>query len=196
MNKVIPRLVVATLLNEERLSQIRENIGNSNLTKVVGEVDSIFKKNKVPYEIVGGYAVQHYGYVRTTQDVDLIVRELDFSRSVLLASDRFKPVQGNEKHLIHKETGVEIDLLIAGSKGNQGAIPYPYPEQSSGGIQFITLPGLISLKLSSGRYKDLGDVAELIKTNKLDRSFCAEVEPSLAKAFSIMWDAAQKELGQ
>jgi hypothetical protein len=184
--------VVDLMLSGLPISRIRENIGNSNLTAVLEEVAAIFARRDVPYSIVGGYAVQHYGYVRTTQDLDLVVKELNFARTALLSSDKFKPVQGNEKRLIHKATGVEIDLLIAGSKGGPTALPYPNPVESTG-IQFITLPGLISLKLSAGRYKDLGDVVELIKVNNLSRSFSAEVDPSMSAKFIKMWEAAQDE---
>lgn len=34
----------------------------------------LLNKNNVEYLVIGGYAVVHYGYVRTTADIDIWVR--------------------------------------------------------------------------------------------------------------------------
>jgi hypothetical protein len=182
-------------INQHLVEQARENIGNAPLSRVMREINQIFASRNIPYEIIGGYAVQHYGYVRTTQDVDLIVRELDFARRTLLSTDKFKAVQGNEKQLIHRETGVEVDLLVAGSRGSQGSLPYPEPSNTptSTDLSFISLPGLVALKLSSGRIKDEADVAELIKKNKLPNEFKEELPDDLQAEFERIWGRARKE---
>jgi len=37
------------------------------------DIISLFEKYKVEYALVGGFAVNYYGYVRTTQDIDFLI---------------------------------------------------------------------------------------------------------------------------
>ena len=172
----------------DQLVSLRENIGNSPLTKVASAVDKALEKAGITYEIVGGYAVQFYGYVRTTQDLDVVVDDLNLARSALLSTDLFKTVQGNPKQLRHRKTGVEIDLLAAGTRASPTSLPYPFPRQ---GQKYASLPTLISLKLGSGRIKDQADVVELIKINGLPPDY--GVNRQVAEKYGRLWKAAQSE---
>ncbi len=42
-------------------------------TTEMKELLRLFDKHRVEYVLVDGYAVNYYGYVRTTQDIDLLV---------------------------------------------------------------------------------------------------------------------------
>ena len=42
-------------------------------TEDMKDLIRIFKRKKVDYILVGGFAVNYYGYVRTTQDIDILV---------------------------------------------------------------------------------------------------------------------------
>jgi hypothetical protein len=43
------------------------------LSDDMAELLSLFEKHEVEYVLVGGYAVNDYGYIRSTQDIDLLV---------------------------------------------------------------------------------------------------------------------------
>ena len=64
------------------------------------------------------------------------------------------------------------------------------------GISFVTLKTLIELKLASGitavhRPRDLDDVIQLIRINKLGLDYCAGLNPYVAVRFTELWHAAQ-----
>jgi hypothetical protein len=65
------------------------------------------------------------------------------------------------------------------------------------GISFIVLDKLIELKLASGmtnagRYKDLADVQELIKTLHLSADYAQQLNPYVQPAFLDLWRASQQ----
>ena len=42
-------------------------------TQDMKDLIEAFERNRVQYVLVGGYAVNYYGYVRSTQDIDFLV---------------------------------------------------------------------------------------------------------------------------
>src|SRR5437016_14624617 len=69
----------------------------------------------IPHLICGGYAVQEYGFVRRTVDVDIIVPDVDQASEKLLMSG-FRPVQGSRMTVKDSESPTTIDLLPGGRK--------------------------------------------------------------------------------
>ena len=51
----------------------------AEVENVLSRLEIIFKATKIKHVIVGGIAVIHYGHVRTTQDIDIIIED-DFSK--------------------------------------------------------------------------------------------------------------------
>ena len=51
----------------------------AEIEDLLTRLESIFKATKLKYVIVGGIAIIHYGHVRATQDIDIIL-ENDFSK--------------------------------------------------------------------------------------------------------------------
>ncbi|MHA1269323.1 MAG: DUF6036 family nucleotidyltransferase [Candidatus Helarchaeota archaeon] len=45
------------------------------LVKILSRLDKIFSSVNIKYVIVGGIAIIHYGHLRTTQDIDLILED-------------------------------------------------------------------------------------------------------------------------
>jgi hypothetical protein len=80
---------------------------------------------------------------------------------------------------------VTLDFLVTGlfpGSGQPGPIAYPDPADVSEVIndrRVVNLPTLIQLKLAARRYKDFGDVVELIRVHNLDESFLAQLHPSV-----------------
>ncbi len=47
----------------------------AEIENILSRLEVIFKATKLKYVIVGGIAVIHYGHVRTTQDIDIIIED-------------------------------------------------------------------------------------------------------------------------
>lgn len=114
--------------------------------------------------LIGGMAVIHYGYRRSTDDVDLLYANADHDILKRL-KPKFKTVtkaKSGWHKLEHKETKVRLELIPEGGLTNYGFIPGPRTVGAAG--SFITFEGLLWLKLVSGRIQDRADVAILMKT--------------------------------
>ena len=137
----------------------------------------------VAFRLVGGVAVVHHGYVRTTRDVDvLLAREAAERLDPLLAAHGFERVSATR--LLHQATGVDVDLLLSGEPmPRPGSPPYPFPESLPGSPAdpaVVGLPGLLQLKLYSARHQDLADVVALLK--RLDEGDYLRVEAATPPA--------------
>jgi hypothetical protein len=93
-----------------------------SLLEGVVEVAQFLDIRHVPYAILGGIAVQHWGEPRTTLDIDVVVlvppgSEDDFLRTV---AKQFQPrfpdaIEFARKHrilLISTSTGIPVDLSL------------------------------------------------------------------------------------
>ena len=47
----------------------------AEISSILSRLEKIFKSVKLKYVIVGGIAVIHYGHVRSTQDIDIIIED-------------------------------------------------------------------------------------------------------------------------
>jgi hypothetical protein len=137
----------------------------------------------VPFKLVGGLAVVHHGYPRTTEDIDVLIeRPLDQEGSAsLLASNGF--TQATPNRLVHASTTVRVDLLVAGSPlPRAGAGTYPSPTELAASPRdpdVVGLAGLLELKLRARRHRDEADVVELLK--RLDEARYIEVEAAVGR---------------
>ena len=118
-----------------------------------------------------------HGFVgRVTQDVDVLLpadRVEDFIRAAAVSG--FEPLPrrpGRWPKLVHKDTGVQVDLLPEGERPGTPAKPAPttLPHPSAAGasgarLRYISLPALVQLKLGAGRARDESDIVELLRAN-------------------------------
>jgi hypothetical protein len=147
------------------------------------DVCRLLEAASVAFRLVGGIAVVHHGYARTTEDVDVLVQAN--------ARERIKPLlseHGFERlspcRLRHVATGVRVDLLFAGEPMPGANRPsYPSPTEvgaSPRDARVIDLPGLMMLKLRAGRHRDQADVVELLK--RIDEAHYLELEASIDRS--------------
>lgn len=120
----------------------------------------------VPYALTGSVAVLHHGYHRTTPSIDLLIDAESLGRALpTLTGHGFE--RDAEARLLHRPTGVEVLLLLAGrSHLGAGTRRYPHPvllERSPRESDIVSLPALIELALESRRHQDIADVVALIK---------------------------------
>jgi hypothetical protein len=153
-------------------------------------------KAGIDYAVIGGMALTIHGYIRATQDVDLLmtVEGLDTFRSSLVGRGFVPAFAGATKMFKDATTGVAIEIITAGEfpgDGKPKSVSFPEPAIVSvelEGIKVVRLTTLIELKLASGltapdRLKDLADVQELIRTLNLPESLAGEIDESVRSEY-------------
>ena len=157
----------------------------------------------IPYAIVGALALNAYGYLRTTSDVDLLVRRegLEAFKKAHLGRGYLEKFLGS-KGFRDTTQNVDIDVLLTGEypgDGKEKPVAFPDPaERAVRGERFalLPLPTLIELKLASGmtaphRLRDLADVLELIRINALEEDYAETLHPFVREKYLELWRAAQ-----
>jgi hypothetical protein len=162
------------------------------LRQLAGELDRL----GIPYAVVGGIALQHFGVQRSTQDVDLLIgspADLVAIQGRLVGRGYLR--KPGTRHLRDEVTRVRIEFLIAGEYPGDGQpkpVQFPNPagvcERSADNLCFVNLPTLIELKLAAAlsapqRIKDRADVLELIHLLKLPATFADRLNPYVRDAF-------------
>jgi len=113
--------------------------------------------------LIGGLAVGHYGWERVTHDIDILYAHADgtiLTRLKKYFKLEIKAKSGWHK-FAHKKTGVRLELIPEGGLTTFGFIPGPKTVGGEDG--FISLFGLVWLKIVSGRLQDDADLANLCR---------------------------------
>jgi hypothetical protein len=173
------------------------------VNRALRQIAAKLKELDIPYAVAGGMALVAHGYLRTTVDVDVLVTADGLKRiHDRLEGLGYVPPFPNSKHLRDTQNRVRIEFLVSGQYPGDGkpkSIPFPDPAAASteiDGIQYLSLPALVDLKLASGmtnpgRVKDIGDVQEIIRARKLPREFSLQVHPYVREKFLELWQAVQ-----
>jgi len=159
----------------------------------------------IDYAIIGGMALVMHGYVRATQDVDLLLSPEGleaFQRSLI--GRGFVPAFPNTTRMFRDtKTGVTVKVLTTGEFPGDGK-PKPVCFRDPAvvavemdGIKVIGLTQLIELKLASGlsardRLKDLADVQELIRTLRLPETLAEQLDESVRDEYVQLWTAVNQ----
>jgi hypothetical protein len=155
----------------------------------------------VPYALVGGQAVALWvasrepAAVRTTKDVDILLRREDLARAraaaLSVGMDYFEVMgvgmflerdDANPRHAVH--------LVWAGEKVRpEYPLPSPAIEQRQAiepGKQVISLAGLVLMKLMSNRDQDRVHLRDLIDVGLINRDLLQNLPPELAKTLETL----------
>lgn len=144
------------------------------------ELLTLFRQHSVRYVVVGGHAVNYYGYVRTTQDIDLLVYpSTDNAKQIMRAlSDFGFGAAGIPKRIFEEEGGAvhlgtepnRIDILTSLKGVANDDIFAGSREVEIDGVMvgLISLENLLEVKKCSDRPRDLADADELAKINQAD----------------------------
>ncbi len=160
----------------------------------------------IDYAVIGGMALALHGFVRPTQDVDLLVSPEGLEKFHLeLVGRGYVPTfQGARKHFRDTETGVKVEMITAGEYPGDGkAKPVVFPDpalksETIGEHRVIKLPTLIELKLASGlsaehrQLRDLADVQQLIETLDLAENLSEQLDASVRDEYHRLWRLAKK----
>lgn len=159
---------------------------------------------KIPYALVGGLALAAHGFVRMTQDVDILMTRqgLETFKQRFVGRGYVMAFSGAQKTFRDTETQVRIEILVTGDYPGDGKPkPVVFPDPSivfteRGGMRVIPIETLIELKLASGisaphRLRDLADVQDLIAALKLPIEFADTLDASVRETFRQLWHSAQ-----
>lgn len=148
----------------------------------------------VPYAVVGGNAVASWvatvdeGAVRTTRDIDLLVRRSDLP-AITAALEQAGFVADELLDVVMFRDGPEgkpseaVHLLFAGEKTRPDHL-LPAPEiqtvEDPANFHVIALESLVSMKLMSNRDKDRTHLRDMIGVRLIDASWLTKLPPELA----------------
>lgn len=181
--------------------------GTAPAQKAARKVAAKLQELGIPYVIVGGLAVGARGYQRATVDVDLILTRQGLAKlkEHALGAGWVEKFKGS-KGLRDAEHKVNVDVLTPDEKPGDGkTCPFNFPNPEAlgedvggiwSGVKMLPLRDLIELKLASGltsagRLKDLADVQELIKANRLQIEFSNKLHAFVKAKYRELWAGAQ-----
>jgi hypothetical protein len=153
----------------------------------------------VPFALVGGQAVAMWvatkdpAAVRTTKDVDLLLRRDDLPRAraaaLSVAMDYFEVMNvGMFLERGDPNPRKAVHLVWAGEKVQADyALPSPAIDDSETlepGKQVVSLPGLVRMKLMSYRDQDRVHLRDMIEVGLVDRAMCGALPDVLKQRLS------------
>ena len=159
----------------------------------------------IPHALIDGLALAQHGFVRMTEDIDILLTPEGLSnfKDQMLGRGYVLAFSGARKTFRATDTGVRIEVITSGEYPGDGlpkAISFPNPAtvaEERGGYRVISLDKLIELKLASGmtashRRRDLADVQDLIRVLALSLDFAEKLDPSVQSLYTQLWQEAQE----
>jgi hypothetical protein len=129
----------------------------------------------IAYALLGAMALGRHGYVRMTDDVDVLLTRdgLELFRERLVGRGYVGTHPGATRSFRDTESGVRVEILVTGEYPGDGkpkAVAFPDPRSAATEVEslrVLTLPRLVELTLASGmrapHRRHLADVQEIIK---------------------------------
>ncbi len=191
-------------IHEVYAEGLRYFMGEGTLQGTLARVSADLKERGIDYMVIGAVALMAHGYLRFTEDVDLVLTKegLEAFHRELIGLGYAPAFPGARKRLRSTRDGVPVEIIVAGEYPGDGKpkpVAFPVPADASieiDGVRVVTLEKLIELKLASGmtapdRLKDLADVQELIKVRGLTADFAGDLNPYVREKFLELWRAVE-----
>ncbi len=153
---------------------------NERLRKTV----RILEDAKVPYAVVGGHAVRAWvaqvdeAALRTTRDVDIMVRPSDFpamKEAMIAAGFHHRNVSDLDMFVEHPEASARdaVHVVLVGKIERAGDSPNPdiEPVARANDFQTVRLETLVFMKLNANRRKDQVHLLDLLSLGLIDQTW-------------------------
>ena len=149
---------------------------------------------RIPYMVIGGYAVTIWGQPRFTADLDMTIQcsvpehtliERLLRSLTSLVADPVRFVQERRVLPARTSDGIAVDIVFAGLPYEVAAIERAVPVEVAGySVRICTAEDLIVHKIISSRPRDREDILGIARRqgNRLDRSYLAPIVRELAAA--------------
>ena len=143
------------------------------------EVAAFLEKQQIPYALLGGLAVQHWGEPRTTLDIDIIVLvpttdEDGFLRAVLQQfrprlPDAFAFAKRSRILLVSTSSGIPVDLSLGIPGYEEEVLSRAVPVSFAGltPVRVVSPEDLIVHKCVAGRARDIEDIERVLVRQKV-----------------------------
>lgn len=143
------------------------------LTPEFREFLACLNRAEVEYLLVGGFAVNHYGYHRSTQDIDfwIAVSDANFDRLLAAVRDFFEGnLEGLDKSFLKNNEAlflggvpnkIEVFKFCSGLEFSDAYQRRIETTIDGVPVKMICLNDLKTNKRASGRHKDLADLENL-----------------------------------
>ena len=174
--------------------------GKDEVHKTLRRLVRRLERANIPYAIVGGMALTAHRYLRVTTDVDILLTPTGFAEfQKLFVPKHYERQQARKRRFIDRANGISLDVLVTGlfpGSGKPGPIAYPDPSEVAeirDKKRVVNLLTLVQLKLAAHRWRDFGEVVELIRFNNLDDSFVQKLHPSLRSDYTECLEEKHRE---
>lgn len=156
----------------------------------------------IPYAIIGGYAVRAWvaqadeAAVRTTRDVDILLRRSDFPKAVAAmegAGFNFRHVKGIDMFLDGPGAKARdaVHVIFAREKVRpDDVVPAPDVTEAEDIKRHRTLrlDALVRMKLTAFRDKDRMHLRDMLDVELIDQSWCERLPPELGARLQQLID--------
>ena len=163
----------------------------AEIDNILSRLEIIFKATKLKYVIVGAIAVIHYGHVRATQDIDIIIED-DYSKisqflgllkvyEFEVLDDQFKIAYQEKTNfsIFDKNSFLRLDIKVADRKREHEVLSHAKKEKILGKdlfiapLEYVLIGKLIYMGLIDDipnsellEYQDAVDFLTLFHANK------------------------------
>jgi hypothetical protein len=185
----------------------RYRMALDRVTERLRRITAALEGAGVPYALVGGQAVALWiatrdpAAVRTTKDVDILLRRDDLPRAraaAMSANMDYFEVVGVGMFLERDDPNPRqaVHLIWAGEKVRpEYSLPAPPIDQRQTlepGTQVVSLPALVLMKLLSNRDQDRLHLRDLIEVDLVTRAFLKDLPQELAARLdALLTDAGR-----
>jgi hypothetical protein len=171
---------------------------NERLRKTV----RILEDAKVPYAVVGGHALRAWvaqvdeAALRTTQDVDILVRPNDFPAmkdAMIAAGFHYRKTLALDMFVEHPDASARdaVHVVLVGKIERAGDKPNPdiEPVSRSNDFQTVQLETLVFMKLNANRRKDQVHLLDLVSLGLIDQTWTERFpEPLRSRLIDLLND--------
>lgn len=177
-----------------------------DIAQALTELRDAFQREGIPFAVIGALAMRQHGYIRHTEDIDIVTTSEGLNRihSRLVGRGLRPRAEGMRKRLRDPKHKVDLDVLQSGEYAGADGSPVRYPDPASeafvamdDGIRYATLPALLAFKIASGvwgkRPRDLADAQELVKANGLAEDYASKLPEALRSRYLELVKASREE---